>query len=415
MLQKQHGLLAVGFLFSVIQLHFFASLIVGAILLSAGFVLATIYYFKAINVNALFQKLLLLIILFYLVSMDLLPFSPTTWLPSYGGSGYVSTTLTKFVFLFFTIIFFLESKNIYEVITMMVLFCFVIVAEGLNLITLNTVLGVWVTVLILIMLNNSHKLHRILPNFLNPYILIRVVVWSIGIRVLILIIGNFLDFNDFSTYGQRSIFSALFVVYLYLNKIKATKLDWFFIALNLIPVGKSDVLWLVVVVLIHPMFCLYFLIIFSFYLYNFANPILYIKYFQILSYLGQDVKNVISQTDAGSVGVRVAEFKIIIAKFVEYPRTIFLGLSGIGISPDEIREVGGGLNKFDYKEEDLTSNTVSGVHGFYNVLLFGLGLPGLAFYIYKILKSFSSLYCKDKKIIFIIFIYGAYFLFIYCS
>ena len=388
---KQSLFLLFALAASFINMNYAASIIFGSILLVFGF------FSIIVNPKSLLtQRLFYINLVFAFVSMDLPPFSEGDWSAGGSGSGFINTPLTK-VFLLYLIIWVLAKKSSFNSLSLCSLAALLIVIfESLNYYSLGAVSSTWYAILILLVLGLS--IHA--ANYCNPddtfFDILKYSVIAIGARSLLFIIGNVAGINDYLTYGQKPIIGWVFIIYCFIANYKMKFYLLALIFLTVIPVGKVEYFYFLLLFVIKPYFFLISLLGLAILLIFGGNIHLLLKLSEILSIFGLDsfvnsIGVLFITADAGSIGVRVGEFLAIMNGFFEKPYSIVMGLNGHGLSLDSVRYISGELSRFDYTESEFSKNIIINTHGFYNRLLYSTGLIGFLLYLGMVSKSVYSL------------------------
>lgn len=377
---------AIALFFSFLQLHYALSIVVG------GALLCIVVTLVIVSSQAQINKYLYSIVLIYsLVSMDLGPFSRSVWSSETFGSGFINTPLTKFFLLFLVIHAILIRKSLITCAGFVLLSFLVILGEGSNLIFLGTTLSTWsmLMVLFILALNSPNPKNLFIDPGLAHFVL-RVSVYAVGLRIFFYLITNLLGYTDYLTFGQRPVISSLYVLSSVLLRKKIGLIDFVFLMVGLIPIGKGDLIHLLIVATLIPRMFLALFPIFVVVTFLFPNELIFIKLVELANIL--NLENIstllgvaISSSDAGSVGTRVSEFISILSSIANYPHSIVFGLNGIGITADSVSSLGGELTNFDYSDQEFSSGIIVNVHGFYNKLLYTTGFAGALMYIVLIL------------------------------
>ncbi len=315
-----------AFAIGVIHTNYVLSIVIGACILLAAFGMLIF------NPDSkFFYFIFALLLIFSLVSMDLGPFSSSTWSSETFGSGLINTPLTKFFFIYLALHITLVNKKNGTYIGFVMLAALIIIAEGSNLILIGTTLSAWSMLIVLFVLLSSLINGK---NIFNDteliYIVLRVSIYAIGMRIIFYMITNLLGYTDYLTFGQRPMVSSLYAISSILLRKKMGLIDFLMAVVNLIPIGKGDLIHLLIVAIILPRMVIVFLPIAVFSMLLYSNELILVKLAELASIL--DFDNIstllgveLSSSDAGSIGTRVTELKIIMSSMITYPHSLIFG------------------------------------------------------------------------------------------
>jgi hypothetical protein len=369
--------------FSILHFHYFLSIAAGVLLLN--FVIIALIVNYGPNKN---KYLYAMVLIYGLVSMDLGPFSESTWSSAIIGSGFINTPLTKVFLLFLAVHIALISRNLRTYINFVLLLVLIVLAEGINVIFLGTALSTW-SMLIVLFILFSYLLNetKVYLDAELVHFVLRVSIYAIGIRISVYLLTNLFGYTDYLSFGQRPVVSSLYVLSSVLLKKKLGLIDFVLVSLNLIPIGKGDLIHLLIVSILLPRMFVVFAPIFGAAILIYSNELIFIKLAELALILGFDdipalLGVQLSLSDAGSIGTRISELKTIISSMMAYPHSFLFGLNGIGITTQSVASLGGDLSFFDYSEIEFNSGIIINVHGFYNKLLYTTGGIGIFLYLF---------------------------------
>jgi hypothetical protein len=369
----------ISFFIAFAQLNSQLALIITSIILFASYLSLLI---KKYNIK---NNILEIFLILCLVSFDIPPFDNTLWEASQGGSGLIGTPLAKFAYLFVFIIISIQlvkNKSISIVSVSLIILLFIHTIW--NYVFFNAIGIFWFVIFILFFIENK----KILEKKINIDLFYRVVRYSliaIFFRELYLIALNIFNAQEYLSFGQKPYLSF---IYVYLSKCLNKKiglLGILAVALNLLPVGKSDILWLILIIFLSKSLVIVFTIPFIFYLVYGENNFLLIRLDEILRIISS--MSFDNNDIATSIGVRISEFSVLMKNSMDSIPSLFFGSFYGGLPIEDIQSLSGKVSSFDFPEDDISSGRTYYLHGFYNVFLFNSGLFGLYIYLLNAYKS----------------------------